>query len=763
MKGRALAIATGIFICLPMWLSYSGPLLSLLPISLTCALFLILRRNTLQIRPIELGLSLTLILWSLVSSLWPNTLLFPAAWKELIPDRFIEYFPMTRSPLPIESLLSISILLVGIIVYLSLRSFNRQRSFRYVALCTLVISLALTGGLSLLNHFDPDSFSVWGTKENIGPFPNRNQFAFVLALGMTLSLGLFFRDRSKYRFRSLLWASLTALFVIVILNNGSRAGLLLILTGAMSMTLGWFLLLKKTFSIGPALSIGILALATVLLIGGLSLDRLLQNWNSPEVDGQGRAEIHADAWNMVQAHPILGVGAGQFEAVFPLYRNTFTANKQVVHPESDWLWLSSESGILPILLLLVWGFYFIKESKELPHYRDSYLRLACLSILFLILVHGCIDVSAHRPGSIFPALLALALAPKIRKSGKTHARSNLALGFIVLIVCFCWLFSGFKDLEDSRLNVSSELAKTTTPPIDKLEIVQRALQQNPMSAELYYFHGLAAEGSGAPQSIVDDSFNLAGLLHPYHPEVHRLIGNAYAVSDPEKAVHWWSACLSRSRDLKALEALTLVEENPSPDTRAFLFRMIPEHPELILPLLQTSNLIELAQWKNLILSQEPPSQKNLQLSILQAWERITGASGLLNDVKDYPEWAQHAQLAQARFFGNQGRYEEAATLLSTQLDLESYVPPEVTPEQYQQALRKLTQQKEDVLALLHAGIFEYQKAEHHFALGRFTLLINKESDLPTYTYRLAAESALKTKDWELAYRYLNAFDRSTRR
>ena len=50
--------------------------------------------------------------------------------------------------------------------------------------------------------------------------------------------------------------------------------------------------------------------------------------------------------------PILGNGLGNFEYLFPIFREKSARKNFALHPESDWLWAASELGWPSTILIL---------------------------------------------------------------------------------------------------------------------------------------------------------------------------------------------------------------------------------------------------------------------------------------------------------------------------------------------------------------------------------------------------------------------------
>ena len=99
-----------------------------------------------------------------------------------------------------------------------------------------------------------------------------------------------------------------------------------------------------------------MAIGAVVVAGGLVVLMvpsvpLLDRFAADGASGLGfRLAVQADAWRMLAAHPVSGVGLGSFDGVFPFFRSLSASIWRTVHPESDWLWFACEAGVLAGLL-----------------------------------------------------------------------------------------------------------------------------------------------------------------------------------------------------------------------------------------------------------------------------------------------------------------------------------------------------------------------------------------------------------------------------
>src|SRR5690606_1990022 len=61
-----------------------------------------------------------------------------------------------------------------------------------------------------------------------------------------------------------------------------------------------------------------------------------------------RLLIFQDTWRIVRDHPLTGTGLGTYELIYPQYQRASLQNARAKHPESDWLMLASEGGLLAV-------------------------------------------------------------------------------------------------------------------------------------------------------------------------------------------------------------------------------------------------------------------------------------------------------------------------------------------------------------------------------------------------------------------------------
>ena len=158
---------------------------------------------------------------------------------------------------------------------------------------------------------------------------------------------------------------------------------------------------------------GLLIGTVVVALGGIVVllapsAPLLDRLASDGVSGLGfRLAVQADAWRMLAAHPVSGVGLGSFDGAFPFFRSLSAAIWRTVHPESDWLWFACEAGVFAGLLAVGVVVLLAARWVEIAVAGEPLPAAVGLGCLAALTVHGLLDVPAHSGPVLF---LAAALA-----------------------------------------------------------------------------------------------------------------------------------------------------------------------------------------------------------------------------------------------------------------------------------------------------------------------------------------------------------------
>ena len=199
----------------------------------------------------------------------------------------------------------------------------------------------------------------------------------------------------------------------------------------------------RPFKIG--LPLAIIACSLVLVTSDRAIDLISSFAISGSQINQGEhLKIFQDTTELVLDAPLSGFGLGSFSAVFPQYREASTSHLPILHPQSDFLWLASEGGLLAVGFLIVFLIGYALRCRGITEGGSGNYRLFALVAVITFLLHGLVDVSGHRPGTVYFAILFAALALPSRD----HPKISLPTAFWripgVTLIAFglIWLGAG---------------------------------------------------------------------------------------------------------------------------------------------------------------------------------------------------------------------------------------------------------------------------------------------------------------------------------
>src|SRR5437899_12669247 len=120
--------------------------------------------------------------------------------------------------------------------------------------------------------------------------------------------------------------------------------------------------------------------------------------------------IFQDTFQLIRASPWCGIGLGNFDAVFAIFRAASGGNTRALHPESDWLWLWTELGWPAVVLIIVGVALLASRVFPLRAGTNQRYRLAALIAAILFAIDGLIDVFGHQMGEAFASVFFFGLS-----------------------------------------------------------------------------------------------------------------------------------------------------------------------------------------------------------------------------------------------------------------------------------------------------------------------------------------------------------------
>jgi len=288
---------------------------------------------------------------------------------------------------------------------------ERRRSWFLIG--SAITSLAATLTISFVLG---KRIPFWPNAEEFGFFPNRNHTSNVLGLGGILVYAMALDGFKERRRTWWIWLGALALICWALIENFSRAGIILILAGALTWHLSWLIMSRNRRRPFMASGMIVLLLALFAWDGGKTAMRFgRETANFFLLSQNVRLLIYRDAINLSLRGPIVGIGLGNFSPVFTTKQHDFLDISIAGHPESDWLLSAVELGWLaPLLIGVLFGWWvrccFLFERGTL-----RLMRLAAFIAVGGFALHAFFDVPGHRIGALWPALFlaSTAVHPKV--------------------------------------------------------------------------------------------------------------------------------------------------------------------------------------------------------------------------------------------------------------------------------------------------------------------------------------------------------------
>ena len=551
-----MAVALLLFL----WLAAAGPRESVAALGLAAMGFWVMvcppdSRMPRGIMLLVVGCVLLPLLSFLPSDLGPDQ-----GWRRDLEETGM---PLGRF-LSAQPALSLSVVLwqaaVGLIALRLVAGGHREENHERI-LVMIVLALLAYGGLSMLRPIlIPEGvFSAETGVPEFGFFPNHNHTATLLAVGLVLSLGLLLHGANRRKVGAVVVGVLGMLLVTywLVFCNISRAGILLAAFGS--------LLLLLLYGVGRKRRNGRRVLFLALLLGGAvfyaadeGVKKRLLDQKEGEVQAEetgrdlptdlleGRWDIYRDTFVMIRAQPLTGVGAGQFADSYPQYqqRSIREAGTRHVHPESSWLWVASEGGVLLALALVgLVVVIFARCWRRIRRGGKRGLRPALLVAGALPFVHGLGDVPLHRESILWLSALLVGLASPAGLGIGAKAR---------------WMWRGFGAVVGvlGILVLTGVLAAPSQEAEGHLDKARALLKEDAKLAEA----GIEAEGPDLLEAALEE-LALATSYRPLDSRIHALRGNiALFFDDKEEEVR---VSFLRERTLNPAPAIVAYRQGMS--------------------------------------------------------------------------------------------------------------------------------------------------------------------------------------------------------
>lgn len=316
--------------------------------------------------------------------------------------------------------------LVGLIATFFLVShLGRDRAARTAILGMLLVIGAATAAYGIAQHHGYDFFD-WQTNarserevpvdRGVSFFGHATFSASVLIQIIPIGIGL---ALASGWFGRILALSATAAMLYHLSFSGARMATLAFLASTFAAALVWLWLRRSREQHAPRRFVRTAAAIGIILVVGASVGGwfAMRAWQVKGSDlfaiRQSSMALRIFNWEtasrMIYAHPVLGVGAGNYEIVSPKYWNEVEQfrlarhNRWMQQAHNDYLQTAAELGLPGVTVLLGLFAYAVvlalNQAARAPDPRDRWLGLALFASVAAIALDANTTFSLLVPGS----------------------------------------------------------------------------------------------------------------------------------------------------------------------------------------------------------------------------------------------------------------------------------------------------------------------------------------------------------------------------
>jgi len=699
----------------------------------------------------------------------PARWFFQPEWRAAFVNDFGIQLPSTLTPQPWITLSYLVSFAAGLSwLYVVSTQDLELREVRF-QLRLFSCGIALLAAICIALYLAHTMLPFWNNEQNFGPFPNRNQTGDLFGLTAIMILACGQDDLRKGRKRWIVWILALVLIVTAIILNFSRYGIVILLGGS-AFWLGAFTLGQRSPSrLALGVSFLLLLLTALLLFGGQTFERFhLRDLGSAGISTDFQWQIFHDTFRLIRDSPWWGIGFGNFESIFAICRDASLSYRRALHPESDWLWLWTELGWPAVVLTLVGIALLVRRVSPLRVGTNQGYRLAALIAVLLFAIHGIVDVSGHRVGTVFAAVFLLGCSLHRPLSLKTSRWTSILFRFVGLVLLAAGLslfvaarsekplpgsvgVSSAKQLSavaDTELNFSETKALTT-----------RALQWAPLDWELYLARAIAEVELKQTQNAVDD-FRRARFLEPIAYEVPLAEGNAWLPYRPMLAVTAWREALRRAGPLRPAVYASMLSDASlrSPEVSRILEAIGLSEHDLALPYLNRVSDASFNRALTQLLRNDPNLQsfsETEKLALFAFWSERGDPEEISRAVEQHPDWIRYAWLGMAKYKASKNDFRAAYQL--TQQYGESVALPRVATNFSLQDLETRFHAAPNNYGIgyeLYRAQMQNGRIDDALVTARH---FSERPNSPAYFYFLEAQCWAEKQNWERAWYAWQAF------
>jgi hypothetical protein len=478
--------------------------------------------------------------------------------------------------------------------------------------------------------------------------------------------------------------------------------------------------------------------------------------------------IFRDTFQMIRASPWCGIGLGNFDAVFAIFRAASVGNTRALHPESDWLWLWAELGWPAVAFTIVGAALVIRRVLPLQEGTNQRFRLAALIGAILFALHGVVDVSGHRVGTAFSGIFLLGLSlhrPLKVKPSQWIAGFSRVVGLLLLVSGVSWavaargkmpLPGGVGVTNAKELSAEANRGRNFA---ETISLTTRALLWAPLDWQLYFLRALAEVAEKQTDAALDD-FRCARFLEPNGFEVPLAEGNAWLPFQSILAVTAWQEALRRAGPRRAEIFSNMLENaaNRNPKISKIMEEIgLPQH-DLVMPYLFRVSGWAFRHGIERILKNDPELKTFTdpeKLALFTLWSERGDVEELSNQIKQHPSWIPYAWLGLAKYYAGQHDFRAAYEL--TQRYGEAVALPRVATESSLEELQNHFSSAPDNYSIgyaLYRAQIQRGRTDDALLTARH---FSERPNSPAYFHLLEAQAWAAKENWERAWSAWQSF------
>jgi O-antigen ligase/tetratricopeptide (TPR) repeat protein len=698
---------------------------------------------------------------------------FTPDWRTALQNDVGIRLPTTVTPQPWVTLGCFASLVAGLCWLYRVSAQELELRVARFQLRLFAAGIVAIAALSILVYLTHQSIPFWRNERNFGPFLNGNQTADLFGFTSVLILASGQDDIRHGRTRWVFWVIALAIVIAAICLNFSRAGILILVASSaiwiatVALRLGAPARACTACRISLAVSFLLILVSVLLFAGGPTLERFhLQKFAGSDFGWL----IFQDAWQLIRSSPWVGLGLGNFESVFAIFRDASHGTSRSLHPESDWFWVWSEMGWLAIPLVILGALLLIRRVAPLEVGTNQRFRLAALIGALMFALHGLVDVSGHRVGTAYSALFLLGLSlhrPTKLLCSKITEWTFRVLGLALFAIGLSWPVA-WRSMAMLPGSVGANNAKQLAVVANRghnfaesINLTTRALNWAPLDWELYYLRGVAEVAQRDPEQKALDDFRRARFLEPNSESVPLQEGFVWLRSRPDLAEMAWREALRRAgtqrkdvfRDIMFTAALR------DPTALPIIRRLAFSEHDLALAYFEQLNAQEFRPAFSKFFDADPdltamtPEEKR---EFFQLWDSRGDINALVAVVNKHPEWLQYTWRTVAKHRASSGDFRGACELMQ-KYDSKTVLPSEETGQSLERLRDRVYRGTNDFSAaytlyrqqINRGSIDDALATIRHFTFNR---------NPPVYFHLLEAQAWAAKNNWEKSWSAWSKFE-----